>query len=426
MKKFTQKTALACRQQFPGLARLHHGTPTIFFDGPAGTQVPQRVADAMSRYLLHQNANRGGDFATSRETNAEMQAALNAFATFVGADDPQEIIFGQNMTTLTFAFARSLAESWQAGDEVIVSAIDHDANITPWMNVARERAVQVHLVPILPEDCLLDLDFLRSKLNRRTRLVAVGCACNASGGVNPVREITAWAKAVGADVFLDAVHYGPHGLIDVQDWGCDFVGFSAYKFFGPHLGAIWARRSRLESLTPTKVRPSKNELPWNWMPGTQSHEAICGGRAAIEYLSDIGRALSENSELSLREGLVAAFEAIREYEADLAWRLVEGLLSIPGIEIFGVTDRGRRYERFSTIGFIHRAIGTKQLANDLIDRGICLWSGNFYALEFAKQLGLGPEGMIRIGLVHYNTVDEVDRFLIELRAVVSSTLAVKV
>ncbi|MEQ1904174.1 MAG: cysteine desulfurase-like protein [Pirellulaceae bacterium] len=425
MKKFTQQTALVCRQQFPGLARLQNGKPTIFFDGPAGTQVPQRVADAVSRYLLHQNANRGGGFVTSRETDAEMQAALKAFAAFVGAEDQQEIIFGQNMTTLTFAFARSLAETWQAGDEIIVSAIDHDANITPWVKVAKERGVTVHLVPLLTDDCLLDLEFLQSKLNHHTRLVAVGCACNASGGVNPVREITAWAKAVGAEVFLDAVHYGPHGLIDVKDWGCDFVGFSAYKFFGPHLGAIWARRSRLESLTPTKLRPSKNELPWSWMPGTQSHEAICGGRAAIEYLADIGRELAGNSALPLRDSLIAAFAAIREYETDLAWRLVDGLLSIPGVKILGVTDRERRYERFSTISFVHADIGTKRLANELIERGICLWSGNFYALEFAKQLGLEAEGMIRIGLVHYNTPGEVDLFLHELRAVTASTLAVK-
>lgn len=423
MRKFDDSFARYCRSQFPGLARKENGEPAIFFDGPAGTQVPQRVADAVADYLLHSNANHGGYFSTSRETDKMLDAAGDAFAELIGGHDRREIIFGQNMTSLTFSLARSLAQTWQAGDEIIVSAVDHDANITPWASAARERNVAVHLIPLRRDDCLLDLDRYQSLLNERTRLVAVGCACNASGGLNPVKQMTDAAHQVGAEVFLDAVHYGPHGLIDVIDWGCDYLGCSAYKFFGPHLGTLWAKRARLEELVPFKVRPATNELPWKWMTGTQSHEAIAGGLAAIDYLADLGRTLAGDPQLRRRPALMQAFRGIRDYEMELGWQMIEGLKQIEGIQIYGISDPERRHERVATICFTHETVSTRQLAQELAARGIYVWGGNYYALEFTKQLGLDPQGMIRAGIVHYNTANEVARFVNSVAEIVNPKLA---
>lgn len=411
MLTFTAELARTCRQQFPALNRLHDGKPLIFFDGPAGTQVPQRVADAVRHYLLFNNSNRGGYFPVSQDSDRELERALQTFATFVGSKDPAEIIFGQNMTSLTFSFARSLAQTWNAGDEIIVTATDHDANITPWAEAAASRGASVQLIPLRPVDCSLDMDRLKHAIGPRTRLIAATCACNASGGLNPIDQIVALARQVGANVFLDAVHYAPHLLIDVARWGCDFVAFSTYKFFGPHLGVLWAKREHLERLPPTKVRPSKNILPWKWMTGTQSHEGIMGGCEAIEYLADIGRQVLKQPATPLRPALAAAFEAISEYETHLAWQLIEGLLSVSGTKIFGITDRSRARHRVATVAFIHQEVATPKLAQALSRRGVCLWSGNYYALEFTRQLGLEPDGMIRLGLVHYNTAEEVNRFL---------------
>lgn len=417
MKKFDDAQALACRQQFPGLARQHQGRPVIFFDGPAGTQVPLRVAQAMSDYLLYHNANRGGKFATSRETDELLVAAGQAFADFVGTDDRREISFGQNMTSLTLAFSRALAQTWNAGEEIVVSATDHDANITPWALAARERGVTVRQIPVQADDGLLNLEAYAELLSTRTRLVAVGCACNASGGLNPVREMIEMAHAVGAEVFLDGVHYAPHGLIDVHDWGCDYLGFSAYKFFGPHLGVMWGRRERLAQLQPYKLRPSSDELPWRWMTGTQSFEAIAGGQAAIDYLADLGRDLAGSQELSRRHALQTAFREIQAYETDLAWELIAGLQQIPGVKVIGITDPNRRHERIATVCFVHQTLATALLVERLADRGICAWGGNYYAADFTRQLGLEPGGMVRLGLLHYNTRGEVNQLLQDLQEI---------
>ena len=298
--------------------RTENGRPVVFFDGPAGTQVPQRVADAMSDYLLHFNANHGGLFGTSVESDRVLHQAHEAFAQFVGAADPDEIVFGQNMTSLTFAFSRAIAKTWNPGDEIVVTALDHDANISPWVLAARDRDVKVNWVKFKTTDFTLDLDDLSSKLNDRTRLVAVGCASNATGGVNPVKSIAAMAHEVGALVYLDAVHFGPHGLIDVVDWDCDFLACSAYKFFGPHLGIMWGRRKLLETIEAYRVRPAGDALPGKWMTGTQSHESIVGGLACIDYLADLGRHIAADSQLPRRTALASVFRGIRSYEQELS------------------------------------------------------------------------------------------------------------
>jgi cysteine desulfurase family protein (TIGR01976 family) len=421
MTAFTRDHALQCRERFPGLMRKHDGHSTIFFDGPAGTQVPQCVADAMSDYLLHRNANHGGTFATSRETDAMLDAAGDAFAGFVGGGSREEVVFGQNMTSLTFHISRSIAANWQPGDEVILSAVDHDANITPWHQVASERGAVVRFIPFRHEDLTLDLDAYRKLLSERTRLVAVGCACNASGGINPVREITTLAHEVGAQVFLDAVHFAPHGLIDVGHWGCDFVGFSTYKFFGPHLGVLWGRRELLSSMTPIKVRPSSNDLPWRWMTGTQSHESIAGGLAAIDYLAGIGRKLSGNPGLARRDAWVETYRGISAYESEMVWALIHGLQAIEGVRVYGITDPKRAGERVATVCFTHADVPTPRLAEALAARGVCVWGGNYYALEMSTRLGLEPNGMIRVGLVHYNLMEEVERFLNVLREIIAKS-----
>jgi cysteine desulfurase family protein (TIGR01976 family) len=410
----------SCRRQFPALSRVENGQPVVFFDGPAGTQVPQRVADAVSDYLLNHNANHGGSFATSRETDLMLAEAHQAHADLVGADDGAEVMFGQNMTSLTFAFSRALAKTWQPGDEIVVTALDHDANLTPWALAARDAGVTMHVVGYRDDDWTLDLDELASRLNERTRLVAVGCASNATGTINPVQEVTSMAHQVGALSFLDAVHFGPHALIDVKRWGCDVLACSDYKFFGPHLGMMWGRRELLEQLDAYKVRPAKDSLPGKWMTGTQSHESIVGGKECIDYLADLGRQLvGHDAGLDRRRALQVAFESIQAYEQQLSLDLITGLQSIPGLQVIGLTDPGRVGERFPTFSIRHNQIAPAELANRLADRGICVWSGNYYALEFSQRLGFEPEGMVRIGLVHYNTPAEIARLVETLNEIIA-------
>lgn len=420
--KFDQALVDACREQFPALQRQENGKPVVFFDGPAGTQVPRRVAEAITDYLYRCNANHHGHFATSQESDQLLRASHQAHAEFVGASDADEVAFGQNMTSLTFAFSRALAKTWNPGDEVLVSSLDHDANITPWRLAAEESGAQVKFIDYHPDDFTLNLDDLADKLSEKTRLVAVGCACNATGGINPVKQIAEMAHSLGAKVFLDAVHFGPHGLIDVVDWDCDFLACSDYKFFGPHLGMLWGRRELLESLQPYKVRPASNQLPTRWMTGTQSHESIAGGMACIDYLADIGRKTGAEPESNRREALIAAFDAIVEYETMLSERLIDGLSQINGLEIIGITDKARLHERFPTFSIRHASISPANLARELGQRGICVWNGNYYALEFSQRMGFEPDGMVRIGLVHYNTTEEIDRLLLAIDQCVSAAV----
>ena len=400
-----------CRRQFPALQRQENGRSAAFLDGPAGTQVPLGVIEAMTRYFTDCNANEGGLFGTSRQSDDWLQQAHQAFADLVGAEDPDEIVFGQNMTSLTYAFSRALAKTWNAGDEIIVTALDHDANISPWVQAAADHDVVVHWVDFKSTDYTLDLEQLAGKLSEKTRLVAVGCASNATGGINPVKQICSMAHQYNALVYLDAVHFGPHGLIDVADWDCDFLACSSYKFFGPHLGTLWGRRNLLEEVPAYKVRPASSRIPGKWMTGTPSHEAIVGGMACIDYLADIGRQVSGQDQAPLRQALQLAFEAIGEYERALTHYLLEGLARIPGIKVYGITEPSQLDQRFSTVSITHDAIATTDLAQRLADAGIYVWHGNYYALEFTDRLGLEPEGMVRIGLVHYNTFAEIDRLL---------------
>jgi cysteine desulfurase family protein (TIGR01976 family) len=399
-----------CRTQFPALARQVAGEPAIFFDGPAGSQVPECVIDAIGGYLRNNNANHGGVFATSRESDALLDNAHQALADLFGAEDPASIIFGANMTTLTFSLSRALARTWCAGDEIVVTRLDHDANVTPWVLAARDAGVTVRHLAIRSADCTLDLDDLRSHLSPRTRLVAVGAASNAVGTINPIAEICRLAHAVGAEVFVDAVHAAPHLLPDVAAWDCNWLVASAYKFFGPHVGVLWGRTARLNELEAYKLRPAPDDLPGKWMTGTQNHECIAGALAAVEYLAALGRMVG-SPNCGRREALSTAYVAIGEYERGLAAHLLAGLARLSQVKVFGITDLARIAERVPTFGIRHAKLAPAALAEQLAARGIFVWHGNFYALPLTEALGLEPEGLVRIGLLHYNTIEEIDRLL---------------
>ena len=401
------------RAQFPALARRVGDFPAVYFDGPGGSQVPQRVIDAVAGYLADRNANSGGAFATSVETDALLDEAHAAAADLLGATDPGEIVFGANMTTLTLALARSLARSWNPGDELLVTRADHDANVAPWLLAARDAGVVVHHVEIRREDCTLDLDDLARKLSRRTRLVAVGCASNAVGTIHPVRRIIELAHARGALVFLDAVHSAPHALVDVAAWDCDFLACSAYKFFGPHVGLLWGRRALLETLPAYKVRAASEALPHRWETGTQNHEGIAGTLAAIEYLADLGRAL-EPATAGRRTAIAAAMAGIQAYERDLSRQALERLAAIPGLTLHGISDPARVAERTPTFAVTHARRSPAEMARFLAGRGIFTWSGHFYAIALTEALGLEPDGVLRAGLLHYNTAEEVERLGVAL------------
>jgi len=315
------------------------------------------------------------------------------------------------MTTLTLGLARAMTRVWSAGDEIVVSRMEHDANYTPWVQAARDSGATLRHIEVARESCTLDLDSLDAALNEHTRLVAVGAASNMVGTVNPVCEIVARAHAVGAHVFVDAVHYAPHRLIDVAGWGADFVSCSAYKFFGPHVGILWGRRCRLEELPVYKLRPASDRLPDRWMTGTQNHEGIAGALAAVDYLANLGRSLGSEEAVDRRVALRVAYDAITEYEGRLIARLLKGLAAIPEITVWGITDEGHLDHRLPTISLTHDRIETEDLARQLGELGIFAWHGNYYALELTEALGLEPQGMVRLGLVHYNTMQEVERVI---------------
>ena len=393
------------REQFPALGRTVGDCNAVFLDGPAGSQVPVRVAEEMTRVLLHCNANEGGVFATSEETDALVEDGIATVASFYGVQD-RNIVFGPNMTTLTFSFTRAVSQTLKPGDEVIVSTLDHDANVTPWVVAAKEAGATVRYIPLNEADCTLDMEAYRALLGPKTRWVAVGVAANSTGTVNPVREISALAHEVGAQVYVDAVHFGPHGLIDIPELGCDALVASAYKFFGPHMGMLWAREAHLLSLPAYKVRPATEELPFRWMTGTPSFSGIAGTAEAIRYIASLGEDATD-----LRTQLQSAFERIRAYELSLMVPLIEGLSSNPEIKIWGITDPERYDERVPTISFTHARVRPREIAVYLAERGIFSWSGNNYALQFTESVGLEPNGAVRVGLLHYNTLEEVQRLV---------------
>ena len=397
------------REQFPSLQLKVNGQQAAFLDGPAGTQVPRQVIDAVHQYFLEANANTYGAFLTSRRTNEMISASRAAMADLFNCS-PEEVIFGQNMTTITLSLARAIGRDLKPGDEILLTILDHDANYSPW-KVLEERGVVIRTVDIRESDCTLDLDDLKSKLNAKTRLVAVGYASNAVGTINPVAEITKIAHASGAMVFIDAVHYAPHGPIDVKSLDCDFLVCSPYKFFGPHMGVLCGKKEHLERFKPYKVRPATDTIPECWETGTQVQELIAGIHAAVDYIAELGRRCDPSVE-NRRAALLAAYWSTVAYERSLVSKLIEGLLAIPGLRFFGITDPNRFAERCSTVSF-RLAKGTPtDAATFLGERGIFTWDGNFYALNLTERLGVEKSGgVLRVGLVHYNTAEEVERLL---------------
>jgi cysteine desulfurase family protein (TIGR01976 family) len=401
------------RSQFPALARTINGQPAVFFDGPGGTQVSQRVIDAICGYLQHSNANTHGAFATSRETDIVLANARSAMADFLHCG-PDEVVFGPNMTSLTFAISRSIGRTLAPGDEIVVTQLDHSANVSPW-RALEERGVAIRVVGIHPEDCTLDTDDLARKLGPKTRLLALGYASNAVGTINPVKEIIRQAHEHGALAYIDAVHYAPHGLIDVQALDCDFLVCSTYKFFGPHMGVLYGKREHLRRLTPYKVRPNTNAIPERWEWGTLNHECIAGITACVEYLADLGRP-NDGSSRERRAALEAAYEAIRKHERTLAEKMVRGLLAIPGLKFYGIADPARVEGRCPTFAVRLAGQTPADLSSKLGERGFFTWDGNYYALDLAERLEVEKGGgFLRIGLAHYNTAEEVEQFLAALR-----------
>ena len=406
------------RAQFPALAQTVNGHPAVFFDGPGGTQVPQRVIDAISDYLRRDNANSGGNYATSRRTDVVIEDARAAMADFFHCD-ADEVVFGQNMTALTFAFSRALGRDLEPGDEILVTRLDHDANVSPWLTMAEDRGVTVRWAEIHDEDCTLDMDDLASKINAKTKLVAVGYASNAVGTINPIKKIVQLAHKAGALAYVDAVHYTPHGLIDVADLDCDFLVCSTYKFFGPHMGVLFGKREHLKRLRPYKVRPLTETIPFRWEWGTLNHECIAGITACVEYIAEIGRRARDVS--SRRSAIEGAYEAIHQHERALVDRAMAGLRRIPGLKIYGITDPARFDERCSTLAIRIEGHTPRELATKLGERGFFAWDGNYYAVNLTERLGVEKSGgFLRIGLVHYNTLEEVDRLVAAMREIVSA------
>ncbi len=365
------------RAQFPSLKLQVNGQLAAFLDGPAGTQVPKQVIDAVQNYFTSSNANTCGAFATSRANDAMIKSARAAMADFFNCD-ADEVVFGQNMTTITFALSRAIGRDLKPGDEIVVTTLDHDANVAP--------------------------------------CVAVGYASNAVGTINPVAQITRLAHDAGALMFIDAVHYSPHGPIDVRALDCDFLACSPYKFFGPHMGTLYGKRERLLQFKPYKVRPATDALPDRWETGTQVQELIAGIGAAVDYLAELGRR-HDPTATDRRSALLAAYRVTHQHEMSLLTRLIDGLLAIPNLRFFGISDKNRFHERCSTVSIRIGDHHPTEIAKFLGDRGIFTWDGNYYALNLSERLGVESKGgFLRIGLVHYNTPEEVDRLLAALRA----------
>ena len=402
------------RAQFPSLQLRVSGHPAAFLDGPAGTQVPKQVMDAVQNYFLHSNANTCGAFETSQRNDAMIASARVAMADFFHCEK-NEVVFGQNMTTITFALARAIGRELKPGDEIVVTTLDHDANVAPW-RALEEKGVVIRQVDIREADCTLNLDDLKRKISSKTKLVAVGYASNAVGTINPVAEITRLAHDAGALIFIDAVHYAPHGPIDVRALDCDFLVCSPYKFFGPHMGTLYGKREHLLRFKPYKVRPATDLLPDRWETGTQVQELIAGIEAAVNYLAELGRRHDPTAH-DRRSALLAAYRATMQHERALVTRLIEGLLQIPGLSFFGITDAKRFSERCSTVSVRIGNHNPTAIAKFLGERGILTWDGNYYALNLTERLGVEQHGgLLRIGLVHYNTMEEVDRLLAALHA----------
>lgn len=394
------------RSQFPALDRVVAGRPAAYLDGPGGTQVPRGVIDAMAGFLEAGGSNHGGPFVTSRESDAVAATARAAIADLINAASPDEIAFGQNMTSIALAVSRALGATWGANDNVVVTRLDHDANVWPWVLAARDAGAEVRWVDFDPgAGCRLDLDGLAAAIDQNTRLVACTHASNAVGTIVDVGAVVGMARGVGALTFVDAVHFAPHGSIDVTATGCDFLVASAYKFFGPHTGFLYGRREVLDSIAAYKIRPAPDDPPGKWETGTQSFESLAGVTAAVDHLASLGEGATR------RECLVDALRHISDYEQALSTRFLAGLGEMPGIRLFGLdTSAGRT----PTFAIEVESRDPHSVAAELGKQGIFVWSGDYYAREVMARLGRADQGLVRIGFVHYNTVGEVDRVLAAL------------
>ena len=406
----------ALRSRFPALARMHGDRPFVYFDGPGGTQVPKSVIDAVARYYETSNANHGGTFTTSELSDAVVEGAHAAIADLLGVS-AEEIVLGANMTTLTFHLSRSIAGTFGPGDEIVLSGLDHAANVDPWIAMAKDRDLVIRWWEPRLDDCTLHIEDLKAVLSPRTRLVAAGWASNAVGTINPVAEIVVAAHAVGAWAYIDAVHAAPHLAIDARAVNADFVACSVYKFFGPHVGAVYGKASILASLPTYKVRPSNT----GFETGTGNFEGYAGSLAAIAYLEDVGVMAGAPDGASRREKLATAMDAIRTTEMVLYRRLHDGLVSIDGVQLFGITDPARFDHRTPTAALTVAGVTAHDVAIALGAEGIAVWDGDFYALGLVERLGLAKSGgLVRIGLTHYNTAAEVDRLVEAVRRIAGS------
>jgi len=412
------------RSQYPALTMSDDGVRRIYLDNPAGTQVPQIVADAMSDCLLHKSANLGGYFASSKDADQVVADARAAMADFLNAPSDDEIIFGQNMTTMTLHLSRSIGRLMQPGDEIILSRMDHDANVWPWVLMARDLGLEVKWLKFDKSTFEFDLGDLDDLLTDRTRLVCVGGASNLTGTINDIETICRKARAVGALTFIDAVQSAPHLATDVQKIGCDFLVCSAYKFFGPHQGILWGRREVLESLEPYKVRPAYDEIPWCFETGTQSHEGCAGVTAAVDYFAQIGKDMAADHMASWaqlsgrRQVLHAAMDFLFDYEKSIADHLLQGLVAIDGVTVQGISSPAALDRRVPTVSFTHASMGPDTIAKALAKENIFVWSGHNYAVEVAQTLGIYESGGgVRIGPVHYNSHAEIDELLDALTSI---------
>ena len=394
-------TTISVRDDFPALDREHHGLPVAYFDGPGGTQVPRQVVEAMNDYLFHHNANTHWNYPTSAETDAALDAARVALADFMNGD-ATEIAFGLNMTTLTFHLARGLSARWAKGDEVVVTELDHHGNVAPWTRLAAERGIVIRTVRMDPAAGVLDWADLEQAITSRTKLLAIGAASNALGTITDVAAAARLAHAKGALVFVDAVHYAPHVLVDVKALGCDFLACSAYKFYGPHVGVLWGRQDLLASVDVPKLVPAPDAPPERLETGTQNHEGIVGAAAAVDYLASLGEGSSR------RERLVSAFATLHEQGSELFSRMWNGLLAIPGVRMYG---RPPGHARTPTVSFTLDGVVSDDVARALAKQAVFVSNGDFYATTVIDRLGHAADGVVRAGCACYTTADEVDRLI---------------
>ena len=397
------------RAQFPALHLSDEGKTRIYLDNPAGTQVPQSVVDAVSHAFVHSNANLGGFFKTTKAADQIVLDAHQAMADFLGGRE-EEIIIGPNMTTLTYHMSRTLGRNWQVGDEIIVTRMDHEGDVSPWLQIAEDKGMVVRWLPFNQESWRIEEEDLQALLNEKTKLLALNYASNLTGSINDVQKLTSIAKAAGALVYVDAVQFAPHGLIDVSKIGCDFLACSAYKFFGPHIGVLWGRKALLENTEAYKCRCSSTALPEKFEIGTPQVELHAGLTATVSYYEDLGRQLGAQG--SSRDAIAQAFEGATFYERDLMTKLISGLSALPGVSIHGITNSNRMSERVPTVSFTHDRKTPDEIAKALSDNNIFVWSGHNYAYEVVRQLGIDETtGVVRIGAAHYNTPNEIDACL---------------